>query len=804
METVLRNLRLSFRQIRRQPGLALAVILTLGMAIGATTAVFSFVNALLLHPFPFRDPEQLVEIYSLRGGQPGRLSMRELLDIQEQVRVLDGIAGRTTGFAGYNFSGVGRPQEWKTVLITGNLFDVLGVPLAIGNKWPASADRSRDYRVILSYGIWQSTFAGSRNVLGKKIVLDHSEGYQIDGVAQNLFDYPRAIEIYRSVGGFTNYEKRDDRNLLAVARIKRPFGISRLQAELDSVTARLARQFPDTNAGVSFRAESFREIYSGDVRPYLVVVSGAVLLVLLIACGNVVNLLLSRMLAREREIAVRKSIGASQWSLTWQLLTESTVLSMLAAAFGLALAHWSVRALRAMIGVELPAWMMIEINVPVLVFTMAVSVLTGVAAGLAPALHALRTRSAEALKSGGRTATRSRATGRLRDVLIVSEVTLALVLLSGAGLLVRTFVELQSRDRGFQAGSIATFRVFLGWKRYIDQKTVARYYDRALELLSSVPGVEAVALAPSPPLTRQEESRPNTVQAEGQSFGQTLRNPYVLRQNISDNYFSLMRIALKAGRYFTSFDRVDSEPVAIVNERLAARLWPGLDPIGQRLRYGPQSQAVYRKVVGVVANVQQTPFTGEVSYDYYVPYRQDAESNQFVLAKTRLPLRTFSSKSEQALWSIDPEQSVFDFKTYEDRILDSIWQLRLSRLLLVLFGLVALALSGIGIYGVLSYATMQRAKEMGIRLALGATPASIQALIMRQAALRGAAGLSIGVVGSLLLESALRRLVPGASRLDPWSVAASATILLLVTLAAGAQPARRISKVDPVRTLREE
>jgi putative ABC transport system permease protein len=302
--------------------------------------------------------------------------MREMLDIQEQVSVLHGIARRTAGFGGYNFSGEGKPQEWKTVLITGNLFDVLGVPLAIGNKWPEAADRIRYNRV------WQSSFAGTRGVVGRNIVLDHATGYYVDGVAQNLFDCPRGIEIYRSLGGFTGGDKRDSRNLIAVARIKRPFGISRLQQELEAVSNRLAWQFPNTNAGLSFRAESFRDIYSGDVRPYLLVMLGTVAFVLLIACVNVVNLLLSRALARDREIAVRTSLGASRWNLIGQLLTESTVLSISAAGFGLVLAYWLVKALRAMIGLELPSWMVIEIDLPVLAFTAGMAVIAGIAAAL--------------------------------------------------------------------------------------------------------------------------------------------------------------------------------------------------------------------------------------------------------------------------------------------------------------------------------------------------------------------------------------------------------------------------------------
>ena len=797
------HLRLSFRQIRLHPGLAASVILTLALAIGANTAVFSFVNALLLHPFPFRDSDQLVEIHSMRGGQPGRISMRELLDIKEQVPVLDGIAGRTAGFGGYNFSGTGKPQEWLAVLNTGNLFEVLGVPLAIGNTWPENADRIRYNRVVISYGVWQRVFGGRRDIVGREIVLDHASGYYIDGVAQSLFDYPRGIEIYRSIGGFTGRERRDYRNLIAVGRIKRPFGIARLQSALDGVTRRMAQQYPDANAGLSFRAESFRDVYSGNVRPYLFVIFGAVLFVLLIACGNVVNLLLSRALARDREMAARASLGATRWMLISQLLTESAVLSLAAAALGLILAYWSVRVLRAIIGVELPSWMVIEINWPVLVFTISASCVTGIVSGLAPALHAIRFSSGEALKAGDRGGTMNRAAGYLRNLLIVAEVSVALVLLSGAGLLVRTFADMQSRNRGFRTDSIATFRVFLGWKRYIDQATVSRYYDRALDTLSMMPGVEEVALAPNPPLVRQEESTPDTVQAETQPAEEALRNPYVVRQSISENYFKLMHIPLKAGRSFSRFDRAESSPVAIVNERLAAHLWPGRDPVGQRLRFGPRSKDPFRTVVGVVGNVRQSE-DGDGSCDYYVPYRQQADWNQFVLVKTSLPLPIFTSRAERAMWSIDPEQSVFDFKTYDERILAGIWQLRLSRTLLVLFAVVALVLAGIGIYGVMSYVTAQRTREMSIRLALGATPAAIRTLVIRRAALLGIAGIGIGGAGALSLQMVLQHWVPGISGVDPMSAGLSPVILFGVIIAATALPSWRVSRIDPAITLRRE
>jgi putative ABC transport system permease protein len=601
LDSLARNLRLSLRQIRRRPGFAATVILTLGLAIGANTAIFSFVNALLIRPFPFGDPEQLVEIRSIRGGQMGKLSMLEILDIQAQATTLESIAAHTGDAGGYNYSGDGgKPEEWKAILTTGNLFEVLGVPLTIGAKWPQPLDRSRDYRVILSYGVWQRCFGGRRDIVGKTITLDHAAGYQIHGVAAKGLDFPRGIEVYRSVGGYASYERRDARSAVGIARIRRPHSVPQLQAELDALARRLTELYPTTNEGLTFRATPFRDIYTGDVRPYLMVLMSAVAFVLLIACANVVNLLLSRAVSREREIAVRIAIGADRSAILGQLLTESCVLALTAAAFGLGLAWWWMKLLRLMIGAQLPEWMRVDLDGRVLAFTAIIAIVAGIVSGLAPALHLYRESLGDSLKEASRGSSGGRAAGRLRDWMIVAEVALAVVLLAGAGLLIRGFLELQSREKGFRAEGISTFRVALGWKRY-GGDAIARYYERAMEQLSAIPGVEGVGFIYSPPLAGLEFSAPNTVQAEGQSVADALRNPFVHPQSTSETYFKVLRIPLRAGRFFTEFDRKDAEPVAIVSEQVARLLWPGKDPIGQRLLYNPllrDPRNVYRKSSG--------------------------------------------------------------------------------------------------------------------------------------------------------------------------------------------------------------
>ncbi|HEY7560974.1 MAG TPA: ABC transporter permease, partial [Gaiellaceae bacterium] len=502
--------------------------------------------------------------------------------------------------------------------------------LALGHPWPDLADRQRDFRVILSHPVWTRAFGARPDAVGRTIALDHAPGYEVMGVAPAGFDYPSGVEVYRSLGGFAQYEERSYRNVVGVARMKPGIGVARLQAELDVLASRLAEEHPATNSGLGLRAVAFRDLYAGNTRPYLLVLLAAVAFVLLIACSNVVNLLLARALGRGREMAVRAALGAGRGEMVAQLLMEAAVLGVLSGAFGLVLAAWWMRLLRAAIGVDLPAWMRVDLDFRVLAFTLVVSVLAGVLSGLAPAIHFTRPSLSSTLKEAARGGSGGRSPGRLRDGLIVAQVAVSVVLLVAAGLLVRGFADLVARDRGFRSESLATFRVALGWKRYIDQATIARYYERAEQALRESATISGVALVSQPPLARQEENAPATVQVEGQGLDEVRKNPYVVYQSVSEGYFDTVGISVRVGRPFTRFDGPDAERVAIVSMRLADTLWPGQDPLGRLIRYDPlrKKPGPFLKVVGVVGNVTHGELGGETSHDLYVPYRQDAAANQ--------------------------------------------------------------------------------------------------------------------------------------------------------------------------------
>jgi len=804
MSSLALSLRYALRRFRKHPAPTLAVVLTLGVAIGGNTAIFSFVNALLLRPFPFHDAEQLVEVHSRRGGERGKISMREVLDMRESLTTLEALAAHKGGAGGYNYSAAGRPEEWRAILTTGNLFEVLGVPLAAGAPWPENLDRDRGYSVVVSEDIWRRRFDARPNVAGETVTLDHAPGYTVHGVAGPAIDFPSGIDVYRSIGGYTNYEDRDARQVTGIARIQRPATVEQFQAELDALAQRLQNEYPGTNTGLTFEAVSFREAYSGNVRPYLLLLTGAVGLVLLIACANVSHLLLAQLLNRKQELAVRAALGAGRGRLAGQIIVESVLLALTAAAVGVALAYPSMQAVRALIGGELPAWLVVEMDGRVLAFSIAIAVVSAVLSSLAPSSEILGSRWGRTLTSVTRGGSADRSSGRTRDWMIVAEAALAVVLIAGAALFIRGFANLQSNEMGFNPERVSTFRVALGWKRYIDGPSIRRYYEQALEGVRAIPGVEEVALDSAPPLSRQQTTVPSTVQRDDQSVQDAMLNPYVTRHVVSENYFDVTSIPIRAGRAFTLFDGAEAEPVAVVSERLARLLWPGQDALGKRLTYAPNSRNPEKlQIVGVAGDVQAGRLGGEPGFDLYVPYRQTYyDANQYVLARTSLGPSEFRRQAEQAMWAIDADQSVFDFQTWEQRILDGVWQIRTARLLLILLAGVALLLAGIGIYGVMAFLTGLRRREMGIRLALGATPRSVMGIVLTHGARQALIGIVVGAAAAFGLAAAAARFIVGISPSDPWSFAIPVLVVGLATLLAAAVPAWRVAKTDPNAVLR--
>ncbi len=813
METLWQDARYAVRSLAKRPGFSAIVILTLALGIGANSAIFSFVNALLLSPLPYQDAERLVRVQSLRGNEAGMLSLLEILDLKEQARLFDGFASfRNTQ---YNITGNGRPEALRAAVVNWNLFDLLGVKPLLGATWPQSHERISIFEIVLSYDVWQRRFGGDPRIVGQKIMLDAAP-YEVLGVMPPGFRFPLDADLYRRVPP-GDFNSRASRESGVIAKLKTGVTLAQAQAELDALALRWQQSFPDTNTGVRLQLTPLRELYLGQAGAYLWLLVGAVGLVLLIACVNVASLMLTRALAREREFAIRAALGADRKRLLAQMLTESLLLAFAGGVLGLALAFACVRLLATMLGLELPAWMRVTLDARVLLFTFFVAVIAAVLTALWPALQASRPNLNEALKEGCKSSASTKSL-RARRVLVTAQIALALVLLVGAGLLLQSFARLQQTELGFDSRNLLTLKVDPPWSRYKYVHQTAPFYRRVVEEIERIPGVTAIAWNDSLPLAGQDVragANKLTFEIEGQPRDQQEQNAYVNTQIVNHAYFVALRIPLKQGRYFTAHDNQDSARVAIISEQLAARYWPNQSPLGRRIRLGQRNQN-YRpadappeepwyEIAGVVGNVRQRSVTAEAAgLDVYLCDQQEFSPESYLAIRTTVAPLTLTEAVKQAVWRVDPEQSVFDLRTMDERVLNTIWQQRLTGVVFALFAALALLLAAVGIYGVMSYAVSQRTNELGIRVALGAQPRDVLKLLLGEGLQLALLGAGIGLIGALVLSRLAKHLLYGVSASDPLTFAGVALLLLLVALAACYVPARRAMRVDPLLALRSE
>jgi putative ABC transport system permease protein len=547
--------------------------------------------------------------------------------------------------------------------------------------------------------------------------------------------------------------------------------------------------------------------YVGDVKPHLWALQAAVGFVLLIACANVINLLLARSLAREREIAIRTALGAGRSRVIRQLLTESLLLAVVGGLVGLATGWGWVKLLRSLVRAEMPAWITIDIDWRVFSFTMAVSILTGLIAGLAPALQASKPNLNELLKEGAK-GSQGAARRQLRKALVVAEIALALVLLVGAGLMVRSFLRLQQTELGFKPDNLLTMRVALPWRKYNDAQGPERqnqFYQQLLERLAALPGVESAAMTSNLPLSSERQEGKLTFTVEGQSAEEQQRNPYLNALRASPNYFQTIGVRLLKGRLLNEFDKDETERVGVISQRLAERAWTGQDPIGKRLKIGGvNSQGRWTTVVGVVGDVKHEEIAGGGGFDLYVSYRQFGDSNMYLLLRAKVAPMALAEAATRAVWAADPEQSTFDIMTMEERIADTIWQRRLSGALFIVFAALALILASVGIYGVMSYVVGQRTREIGVRMAMGARPRDVLKLVVGQGAKLIAAGLGAGLIVAFIAARIINSLLYQVSPTGPLTFLVAPAPLAAVALVACYIPARRAMNVDPMTALRME
>jgi len=827
---MLQDLRYGLRMLLKRPAFTLVAVITLALGIGANTAIFSVVNAVLLNPLPYPESERLVFLNE-RTQQSEKVSVAwpNFLDLRDQNRVFDnvGVYNRDS----YNLTGDGEPERLFTGQVSAHLFTALRVSPVLGRVFTSDEDRKgANPVVVLSYGLWQRRFGGDSRVLDRTITLN-DRSYTVIGVMPPRFEFPDRVELWVPAGQLSGawQERANHPGLYGVARLKRGVTVEQARADTEAIALGLEEQFPDTNRDHRIAVTPLIQTIVGDVGRTLWVLLAAASFVLLIACANVANLLLVRASARQREMAIRSALGASHARLTRQLLTESVMMALLGGGAGLLLALWGLKLLTTSGPLIIPRAGEVRLDARVLAFAAAASVMTGILFGLAPAWQTGKISLQQTLKEAGHSVTAVKQ--RLRGVLIVTEMALALVLLAGAGLLLRSFYQLNRVDAGFNYDHLLSFSLSLPEKKYPKPEQRIAFYTNLTQGLSSLPGVQSVGVASGLPFGRS--SWRNSFAVEGRPVPPPSEIPLMEGCLVTPYYFRTMGIPLRAGRYFTEHDSrpgaqasasASSPPnsstpnqgttqvaglnAIIIDEEFARRYWPDEDAIGKRIRLGPiDPGSPLLTVVGIVGRVKMDKLSAESNrVQCYLPYLQFPYpfANMTVVIKSaQEPAQTIAAARQQ-VQSLDPNQPIYNLLTLEDARAASIAPERLNLTLLSLFAALALALASVGIYGVVSYSVIQRTHEIGIRLALGARRGDLMKQVVGQGLKLVLFGTGIGLVASIALTRWLKSLLFGVSATDPLTLSAIAVLLIAVALVASFIPAWRATKLDPLVALRHE
>ncbi|HEV3469187.1 MAG TPA: ABC transporter permease [Pyrinomonadaceae bacterium] len=802
MRTLLQDLRYGLRRLSKSRGFTLVAVGALALGIGANTAIFSVVNAVLLRPLPYPEPEQLVQLWESRPRQNmARVesSPNEFLAWAEESQSFQQLAA--VDFASFNLTGRGEPERVSAVLVTAGYFPLLGVAPELGRAFLAEEDQpGKNNVVVLSHDLWQNSFGSDPSVVNQTVSLD-AVACTVVGVMPRGFRLPGDARLARPIAFTAEDRARAGSHFLQVfGRLKDGVTRERAEAELAGIAARLEQTFAATNVGHQIVIVPLHEQLVGDVRPALLVLLGAVGLVLLIACANLANLLLARAEARRKEVAVRAALGASRWRIVRQLLAESVLLSAAGGAAGLLLAVWGVDLLISLDPAGVRRVGEVSLDAGVLAFTVALSLATGVVFGLAPALQASKTDFVETLKEGGRSSSGGRRRSRLRSTLVASEVALTLVLLVGAGLLVKSFARLLEVDPGLDPRGVLTLDVSLPPAKYPERQQIAAFYEQLLAEVAALPGVEKAGAVNVLPLGGNDTS--NFVQIEGRPplpSGQALRAG---RRNVGADYFGALRIPLKGGRAFAPSDSAEAPPVVVINEAMARAFFAGEDPIGRRIRTGDRSPWV--TVVGVVGDVRHRGLDVETRPEMFFPHAQSPSREMTLAVRTAGDPVALVGPVRERVRAVDRDQPVGNVKTMEAWLAESVASRRFSVLLLAAFALVAAVLAALGIYGVVSYGVAQRTHELGLRIALGARRADVLRLVIRQGMKMTLVGAAVGLAASLALTRVMSGLLYGVSATDPSVYAAVSLLVAAVAFLACYVPARRATRVDPMEALRHE
>jgi len=808
-------MRYAFRVLRKSPGFTLAAAITLALGIGANTAIFSVLNAMLLRAMPFRDPQHLVMVWEANPGLDSLVAervqtcLKNFIEWRDQNHVFEGIAFFRYG--SFDLTGSDKPEQVKAARVSPGFFDVLGVGGVMGRTFAAQeSEPGKDRVAMLSHALFERRFGGTPKVLGQTIVMNGAN-YTVIGVLPRQFHLPSLrggmeefkpevwvpadVDPQRSAASLT------ERRLYTFARLKPGVPIERARADMAVIAKRLEDKYPQLDR--TWRSSVFPlsvEDMGADMRRTLLVLECAVAFVLLIACANVINLQLTRAAAREKEMAVRVALGAGRWRMARQMLVESLLLSALGGGAGILLAHWAIAGMVALAPADIHHLDDLTIDAGVLAFTLAITVLTGLLFGLAPAVVAARQDPNDALRRGGR-AGEGGISARIRRALVVAEVALSLVLLAGAGLMIRSLRTVTQITPGFRSDHLLTMLVDLRGDRYTKPEQGGAFVDGLLERVAMLPGVQSAAVVNGLPM---ESIQMTGFRVEGQPTPALGEGPVADRRDVSDEYIGTMGMRIVAGRGFTRAEAEKQNPgEVVVNESLARKLWPQQDPLGRALHSSAESgpDAWRRVVVGVVADTRQLGLDSPPRPEMFFPSRRQFPNLALIVRTAGDPLRMAPAVTAQ-VWALDKDQPVHDVYAMEHVVDDSISQRRFNMLLLAIFAATALVMAGVGIYGVLAYAVSRRTQEIGIRMALGAQTNDVLRLIGREGFVLVSIGIGIGLAGALALTRLMSSLLFGVGSTDAATFAAVPVLLAGVALAACYLPARRAAAVEPSEALR--
>jgi len=816
MENLIRDLKFGIRSLLKNRTFSIVAIVALAVGIGATTAIFSIVNTILIRPLPYRESDRLEILYHHYPKLDLKASV-SAVGYNHYVKNLKSVEsmGCYTGWAA-NLTGVDSPERLSGGRVSHTFFSTLGVQPARGRSFQADEEAEGKNRVVvLSHELWNRRFAADPGLVGGTIMIN-GENHTVIGIMPPDFhfgsEFGQEVEIYSPVA-FTT-DQLDPNNwgfefLFTLLRLKPGVSREAAQTELDSIAAGVRRQIngdADNAREINWTLliENFRENIVGDIRPALKILMAAVAMVLLIACANVANLLLARSSGRQKEFALRSALGAGQGRIFRQLITESVLLSMIGGVLGLMLAYGGLRFLVSLSPENIPRTNEIGIDWTVLLFAIGVSLLTGIIFGIAPALQSSKSDLHESLKEGGRTGT-GVARRNLRNLLVIAEVAVALVLLIGAGLLIRSFLNVQRVDPGFNPEKMLVLQLSLPEAKYPEPADRDRFFQTVMPKVRSLPGVQNAGFSTSVPMSGYNSSASFTI--EGRNVAKGEMSPWGNRWYAGPGYFQTMGIPLIRGRFFEERDSSDAPLVAIIDETMAQKFWPNEDPIGRRISFGrtDSGDRVWREIVGIVGHVKQKGLDDKSPVQYYVPYRQMTSANVYLAVRSgQDDSAALTGSVRNAIQSVDREIPVFKVRTMEKIVADSLMPRRFAMVLLGIFALIAMLLASVGLYGVMSYSVAQRTHEIGVRMALGARAASVLGMVIRQGMVLTVAGLVLGIAGAFALTGLMSSLVFGVGTADPVTYVLFSIALLAVSFLASYIPARRATRVDPMIALRYE